>query len=341
MLQDHYRHVRERRGYDPVTDPVLGLQGRFCRRRFAFTTDGAALAAVQPADTLVSTGISMTGPPHAGTLAQLRTALACQRAGVDVQLVLADLVVWSTRDTHLSSVRHLAEQYRRYAIARGFDERFGRIQIQSETPAVLETALRVARDYDPATRSAPFERRTAFERTLEAAYADVGHSNSGTAFAEGLVRLLLIADTLHPLRTGGAETVVLVLGADNVGLARTINAAREAAGFDGAVIGLYTRLVPGLAGVPKMSKSIPRSNLTLGMAANRLRERVREIGEPPSPECPTCLAEMVEQASPYRPPAPPSTDRGEETTWCQAVETVGAWLAEQARLWSQTESPVT
>ncbi|WP_255149968.1 hypothetical protein [Halorarius halobius] len=273
MLDAHYEQVRRTRGYDPVEVAVGGLSVEAAHRRFAFVEDADALAAATPAETLVSVGVSLTGTPHVGTVGQLATAVTLQRAGFDVQLVLADLVVYNSRGVDLQTVQTRAARYRTLARECGFDPAEGRLVVQSEDPDLARTAFLLAPDYT-GERAEPEYDPTAFEKRLDAAYDDVDPGDDVSDLSGELAGLLLVADTVRPLMDDDYERVLLVGGADNVGLARELDAVRARADVAGEIVGLYTRLVPGRDGAPKMSKSLPGSDVNLAMSPGRIREAV-------------------------------------------------------------------
>lgn len=361
LLDAHYSDVREQRGYDEVPAGIGGLPAAYCRERFAFTDAADEVAGATPAETLISVGISPTGAPHVGTLGQIESAVAFQRAGFDVQVVLADQVVYNARGTSLAALTDLAKRYASFIRERGFDPEAGDLLTQSETPSILSAAFRLAPDYDPdresdgddgeaagndAGRPGDDETTradhdpTAFEEALDAAYEDVTVPSEATAFSTNLCGLLLAADSIAPLLSGGYERVVLVLGADNVGFGPDIDAVRADAGVAGSIVGLYSHLVPGVDGTPKMSKSIPGSSINLRMSPADVRERVRDPSlDAPEPD-ESVVFQMLRHASPFR---------GEERAalrgacandterWTGAVAEYADYLAEAAEMWQQTE----
>ncbi|PSQ49141.1 hypothetical protein BRD19_04725 [Halobacteriales archaeon SW_7_65_23] len=340
LLDAHNSGVREQRGYDGVTEGIGDLSAAYCRERFAFTDSAAALAAATPADTLVSVGISPTGEPHVGTLGQLESAIAFQEAGFDVQVILADQVVYNARGGSLSALTDLAERYAAFLRERGFDPEEGELVIQSESFGVLSTAFRLAPEYDPGADGPAAEHEpTAFEEALAAAYEDVELPDGASAFSEQLCGLLLAADTVGPLQSGEYERVVLALGADNVGFGRSIDALRAKAGVEGSVVGLYSHLVPGVDGTPKMSKSIPESSLHLGMAPDDLRKRVRDPALDAADPAESVVYGMVRHASPFsgeERAALREARAADDERWSDAVEEYADYLAETAREWQRT-----
>ncbi|WP_161973206.1 nucleotidyl transferase family protein [Halostella litorea] len=342
-LETHYEAAVERRGYDPVDGPIGDLSASTCRHRFAFVGDADALAAATPAETLVSVGISPTGAPHVGTLGQVRSAVDLQRAGFDVRLTVADQVVYNAGGGDAATLRERAERYRAFALERGFDPERGRVVVQSEAADALRAATRLARRYDPDAGGDRWDERTAFEADLAAAYEAVeSGGGDATAFSESLCGLLMAADNVAPLTDefrAGYDRVLLSLGADNVGMARRFDDLRAAAGVDGRVVGLFSRLVPGVDGTPKMSKSIPGSGIRLDAPPERVRDRVTDPALDDGDAAESVVFGMVRLASPYdgdeldelRDARAAGDDR-----WRDAVREYADHLANAAEAWRCT-----
>ncbi|WP_254543867.1 hypothetical protein [Halomarina pelagica] len=353
LLRDHYRTLVEDRGFERADFAVGGVSAPEIGRTFAVADRGRAFAsrvdAGEPA--LVTSGVSMTGPPHVGTLGQLLTAIRLQEAGLDVQLVLADLPAYLAAGRGLNEVRALAGRYRSFALDLGFDERAGTLRTQLDAPGVLRTAMLLSRYYDPDGEAAdgsddPGEagegdgsaresepEPTAFESELAAAYESAETPGGETPrFAGAQTGLLLAADTLHPLVRGGYEHVCFVGGSDNHGLSSFVRGLLDASPYSGTVAGLYTRLVPGLAGYPKMSKSLPRSHVSLDDDPATVRDRVLADDRLPD----AVIFEMMRVASPY------STAEFEEVRgayerggdeWTAAKRAYADFLADAAAAW--------
>jgi tryptophanyl-tRNA synthetase len=289
-LPDHYDTVRERIDCEPVDGAVGPVPAR-ARRRFVAVDDEGVLDGTGEGRTLVTTGVGTTGPPHLGTVGQFLTAVALQEAGLDVQFVIADVEPYHG-GAPLDRVRALAERYRAFAFELGFDPDRGRLRTQREATDVMRTAQLLAPYYDPeAWESDDGEdttddpRPTEWERAVAEAYeaaADergpgtdaVARSGPTSDAADIHSALLHGVDFLHPLYAGDYERLVLQFGVDEHHLTRTARRFRDAAPVEGGVAGLYTRMLPGFDGTPKMAKSIPGSGVSLAMSPDEIRERI-------------------------------------------------------------------
>ncbi|WP_436908247.1 hypothetical protein [Halosimplex marinum] len=306
-LPDHYETVRARTDYAPVGG-ALGPVPAAERRRFVAVDEEGVLAGtdetVEPdrGGTLIASGVGMTGPPHLGTVGQFLTAVALQGAGLDVQFVLADLEPYHA-GAPLDRVRRLAERYREFALDLGFDPDRGRLRTQSEARDVMHTAQLLAPYYDPEAWGhgedsgdepgddadddspdgdpPPTEWERAVREAYESAEGDRGPGTAAVArsgptseAADAHSAVLHGVDFLHPLYAGEYERLVLQFGVDEHHLTGMARRFRDAAPVDGGVAGLYTRMLPGFGGAPKMAKSIPGSGVSLAMGSDEIRERI-------------------------------------------------------------------
>lgn len=287
----HVRTLLEERGFDRPEFALGDLLESYVSQAFACTDQGGEFAeAVDDGrSALVTVGVSMTGPPHLGTLGQLLTAVRLQRAGLDVQLILADLAAHLAGGHDLAAVRERAARYRAFAHALGFDSEDGTLRTQEQDRETMHAAMLLSRAYGDADEADPDEADadgggddpgpTAFEEALADAYERADTPGRPTpVFAGQQTGLLLTADTLAPLMDG-YDAVCFVGGADNHGLSGWFRTVLDRSRYDGTVAGLYTPLVPGLGGVPKMSKSIPASCVTMAYGADAIREAVRELDD--------------------------------------------------------------
>ena len=267
------RHSYERIGPDGTPDapglgaidfPLADMSPSDLRTKWVCHTGGRDFAAVvadgRPAT--VTTGVGLGGPPHAGTVFQLLRAVVLQQHGLHVQIVLGDLDSYNARRTPLVEVRRLADQYEEFVRRIGFDEQQGVLRRQEGCTDVLATAFLLSRHLD----DADFQWA---EEDLSGLYRNHGvfdHLSYGMKQAT----LLMAADFVHLLAEG--RHVLVSLGVDEhkyVALARR-GAERWGLPAD-HLSGIYTKMIPGLGGLPKMSKSIPGSGITAALPPDDIR----------------------------------------------------------------------
>lgn len=333
-LDAHYRETRRRHGYDDPSFADGPLPARLARTFVAADGDVAGLT---DDDTLVTTGVGMTGPPHLGTLGQLLTARQLQAAGVDVQFVLADLEPYhGGRD--LEAVRTLAERFRAFALDCGIDPDAGRLRTQETAREVMHTGHLLAPYYD-GSHWPDFE-PTAWETAVGEAYESVDRPSEGptSEAASHHSAVLHLADFLHPLRTG-YDRVVLAFGIDEHALTPATRAFLADTPVEGSVAGLYTRMVPGLGDAPKMGRSIPESGIHLGMAPDRIRALLTgpEADADRPADSPAFQAMCL--ASPFdaeRLDALEAACRADDEAWAAARDEYAAYVADLAARWQRS-----
>ena len=291
-LEDHYDALRDRDRYEPVDDLALGdLPPAETRRRFVAGEDARAFADVHGTDGLLTFGVSVTGPPHVGTLGQMQTAIALQRAGFDVQFVVADVEPYSTGGYALGAVRERASRFVALLDALGFDRDQGRLRSQYGAEDVAHTAYHLSRYADPdADRDRADLDPTAWERANRDAYdasgvdatalgeSDLPADWEPSEFTRRMDGFLMVADMLHPLVAEDYPANCIVMGADERSLRPMVQGVRDRAPTDGTLHALYTRLVPGLDDHPKCSRRIPDSRLTLDADVDVIRAAGRGDG---------------------------------------------------------------
>jgi len=351
-LEAHYDALRDRDRYEAVDGLALGdLSPAETRRRFVVGEDAREFAA-HGTDGVCTFGVSVTGPPHLGTLGQMRTAVVLQAAGFDVQFVVADVEPYSTDGYALDVVRERARRFVDLVDALGFDRDRGRLRTQYGAADVTRTAYHLSRYADPnRDRAAADLEPTAWEAANREAYADAGVNAADLGesdmpddwepsdFTRRMDGFLMVADMLHPLVAEDAPANCIVMGADERSLRPMVEGVRDRAPTDGTLHALYTRLVPGLDDYPKLSRRIPGSRFTLADDPAHVRAVLRGDGDPAGASD-RVVREAMRLAS--------SADAEQVAAWERAVdEDPEAWaagraafadeVAAYARAWRATE----
>jgi tryptophanyl-tRNA synthetase len=352
-LEDHYDALLDRDRYEPVDDLALGaLPPAETRRRFVAGEDARAFAADADTDGVCTFGVSVTGPPHVGTLGQMQTAVALQRAGFDVQFIVADVEPYSTGGYALDVVRDRARRFLALLDALGFDRDQGRLRTQYGAEDVTHTAYHLSRYADPdADRERAALDPTAWETANRDAYDAAGVDATAlgesdmpadwepSGFTRRMDGFLMVADMLHPLVAGDYPANCIVMGADERTLRPMVQGVRDRAPTDGTLHALYTRLVPGLDGRPKASRRIPDSRFTLDDDPETIRAVVAGDGDAPAAPDRVVLEAMrlASSATGERVAAWARASAGDEETWQAARATFADELAGYAREWQRTD----
>lgn len=262
--------------------PVLhGKLGQLTRR-FSHA-DGAdkVLAADDAGHLAIVTGFGPTNAPTAGTLAVMLGIVELQRRlDAPTTVVISELGAWNSRNVPWERLEHLRDQMMAFMERIGFNPRRGTLRSHLDT-ANLVRAGKIAR----------FLTRQDFhdnQESLLQLYDD--HGLLGSEVGVIVDGLYTVADILGPIEHG-ANRILVVAGREEAyftDLARIVLARQEAAdklslGWQAQVGALYFRVLAGLNGYPKMSKSIPASSVHLGMSRGQLASAILSDEEASQP----------------------------------------------------------
>lgn len=242
-------------------------------RRFDHHDDAdTVLAASATGSLAVVTGFGPTNAPTAGTLSVMLGIVELQRhLAVPTTVVISELGAWNSRNVPWSQLLDVRDQMFAFLQAIGFDADKGDLRSHLDYSNLVRCG-RIAR----------FLGRQDFlehsEELLEL-YSD--HGLLGSEIGVTVDSLYTVADVLGPIEDG-ATSVLMVSGIEEayftdlarLVLARQSQAGELSLGWNATLGALYFRVLEGLSGYPKMSKSIPASSIHLGMTADEIADRV-------------------------------------------------------------------
>lgn len=282
--ESYYRQVLAEFGYTPFglrqfDFALAGLDADTLNARYLCHHQGEQYLHAAPQWRIVTTGFGMSGMPHLATVSHILKMIELQRGGERCQIVLGDLDAYNGKVKPYAQVRELAEQFREYILRLGFDPNSGILRPQEGHLPALEAMYLLGRYVEQADFDAAEEDNHGY-------YARRGLVDAAMTFRRALSLSLMAADFLA---LGQEHDAVLVmLGVDEhryVRFAQTAQARLDEhvpLRADFALTAAYTRMVCGLGGHPKFSKSIPGSSLNM---ATRPKDVHRLLAsEPPIPE---------------------------------------------------------
>ena len=269
----YYRSVLKEYGYssfefEEINFRLASLTESELRQKWLCHHEGTvfAQAVATNGSAIVTSGIGLSGPPHMGTLSQILRAIVLQKAGLDVQFVLGDLDAYNARNQSLGAAGELADKYHELITNLGFDARQGILRRQLGHTEIAQTAYLISN----CLTDADF---LAAEEDLSELYIKKG-VYPGIEFPVKQAILLMVADFIHLGDTSGYKYVLIMLGLEEhlyVQLARKVVARRN---LDMHIGGMYSRIIKGFGGYPKMSKSIPGSAIAIDMSPKEIRDLV-------------------------------------------------------------------
>lgn len=213
---------------------------------------------------LVIMGIGINGVPHIGTVSQMLKAIYLQKQGFNVQIILGDLDVYGARAKSLKDINRLIIKYKEFLVKLGFDETKGKIRNQYDYPEIIRTSFLLSscikdRDFEEIEEDINDLYKT--ERVYTGMDFNVKQSIS-----------LMFADFIHPGFVDGVDNVLVISGIDEHGYVWKADEIRKRMGINMTISGLYSKMMRGINGYPKMSKSILNSNINLSYTKEELKQ---------------------------------------------------------------------
>jgi tryptophanyl-tRNA synthetase len=246
-------------------------------RRFSHHDRADQVLAAAPGEPLaIVTGFGPTNAPTAGTLSVMLGALELQRhLRAPMTIVVSELGAWNSRNVPWSQLTGVRDQMFAFLRAIGLDA----------TPQDAGVRVRSHLDAGNLVRCGRIARFLASQDFLDhredllELYQDHGLLGSGIGII--VDALYTVADILAPAEAG-ASRVLMLSGLEEsyftelsrLVLQRQRDAGDLSLGWNLDLGALYFRVLEGLGGYPKMSKSIPASSIHLGMTDDEIAARL-------------------------------------------------------------------
>ncbi|MFD4786244.1 hypothetical protein ACFWN1_04035 [Streptomyces sp. NPDC058459] len=246
-------------------------------RRFTHHDGADRVLAPATADGLtIVTGFGPTNAPTAGTLSVMLGVLELQRhLHVPMTVVVSELGAWNSRNVPWQTLVGVRDQMFAFLRALGYED----------GSAGASVRLRSHIDHDNLVRCgrvARFLGRQDFldhHEDLLDLYQD--HGLLGSEIGIMVDALYTVADILEPAE-GGARRILMLSGREEgyftelsrLALQRQRTAGELSLDWEAELGSLYFRVLEGLGGYPKMSKSIPASSIHLGMSDDEISSQV-------------------------------------------------------------------
>lgn len=201
---------------------------------------------------IVTTGFGMSGSPHLGSISQIIKICELNSHGMKTQVVLGDLDSYNARNQPIDEARSLSEGFAHYIKNLGYRENANSIlRDQFSHPDITHTAYLISKyirddDFNDA------------KEDIAHVYEEAG-VYKGWSFPMKQALTLMIADFIHLHLYQGYSHVMVMLGLEEHKYVQMANKVSERMGLDLHISGAYGRIIKGLGGYPKMSKSLPGS----------------------------------------------------------------------------------
>lgn len=218
----------------------------------------------------IVTGFGPTNAPTAGTLSIiLKTILINNLSGIDTTIIISELGAFNSRNVELKKLLCLTDRFKSFIRKIGFS---GEIRTQNDIGLLRASAV----------TSKVFLINDVSENLeiTSSLYKQLGLE--GNDFSNLYDANLCIADILLPILKNKKEAVLVLAGIEEYFLpkiARTI-ADRlnknylEIIGGNKIISALFSKVISGLNGYPKMSKSIPESSINLEEKKDKIADKI-------------------------------------------------------------------
>ncbi|WP_243430424.1 hypothetical protein DOK78_002029 [Enterococcus sp. DIV2402] len=208
---------------------------------------------------LFTTGIGLSGTPHLGTISQITRAIKLSEYN-DVQIVLGDVDAYTGRKSSWESTQLLNSKYRNFIKNMGFK---GIVRDQSTFDSnVYVTHSKISKyfSHEIATKS---------EEDLHELYVSNGKVENDMTFNRKYSLSLMCADFIDPLINDDYDEIVVFLGLDEHKYVQAANKVINSMSNEFPQVkeknirAMYSPLISGFNGFPKMSKSFPESSINI------------------------------------------------------------------------------
>jgi len=281
--KDYYDAVIKEFGYNPLEfEPISFSLGNLSKddlqRLWLCHMNGNKFAssAKNGEKAIVTTGFGMSGSPHAGTLGQILRALRLQQSGLPVQIVLGDLDAYNGKNKDIEYVIKIANSYRNFIMNLGFDiKQPNSLRSQYESLSTLRLSYLIGHYMDD-------EMFNNTEEDLHEYYSKNGKVDKDMSYRRKLSLNLMIADFLELIVDGGFDSVLVILGIDEH---KYVNFGKKTfekmcLSYPDTLQGkiysaMYSGVMCGFNGYPKMSKSFAGSGIRIDMSAEEIRDMIK------------------------------------------------------------------
>ncbi|MBR3176254.1 hypothetical protein IKF26_02560 [Candidatus Saccharibacteria bacterium] len=271
----YYQDIVERFGYkfcNEMTDLLPGfsfdeMQNWLC----GYNLNTEVIHGISKENTLIILGVGTNHEPHIGTISQILRGIYFQKRGYKVQIILGDIDSYSSRSSSITSVTKNVEKYANFVKNLGFDANFGTIRNQLDHAEIMKTAFLIS----PKVQDEDFQD---VEESIYQYYEKLG-IYSGMSFAVKQAILLMFSDFIHEGFVGNYKNIIVLSGIDEHPYVPKANDIAGRLDLDVNICGLFSSIIRGLNGQPKMSKSLRGSSITAGMTEREIIKIITRLPE--------------------------------------------------------------
>jgi len=279
---EYYNRIIREFRYNPVEFEQIDFTlGRWSRddiqQQWLCHVNGKAFANAHKQDkrVIATTGFGLSGVPHIGTISQILRAIRLQQNGVPVQIVLGDLDAYNGKGISLSYTQQLVQRYKAFILSLGFND---------SNPSILRSQYNTLETLRLSYLLGCFMDDDMFvdtEEDLHQFYSKNNKVDDQMTYRRKLSLNLMVADFISLHTQQKFNYVLVFLGIDEHKYVKfaieTINKIKTSneSFLDGFVFSaMYSSIIRGFYGYPKMSKSFPQSSINVDMTAAEIAEQI-------------------------------------------------------------------
>ncbi len=281
--KNYYQTIMKEFGYNPIEfEPISFSLGSFSKedlqKNWLCHMNGENFSASYKTgrSTIVTTGFGISGEPHMGTLSQILRAIRLQKNGMNVQIVLGDLDAYNGKNIPLEKTLELSEKYKNFIRKLGFQENEHSIlRNQFDSLNTLRTSYLIGHHMTD-------EMFDASEEDLHDFYSEQNKVDPTMSYRRKLSLNLMVADFLELFRS--YDSILIMLGIDehkyvNFGNQVLKSLSSEDSKYQNKdYTAIYSGIISGFNGYPKMSKSFPDSGIAVDMSSEKIRDIIMSKG---------------------------------------------------------------
>ncbi len=322
--QEYYSKVIKENGYSDVDFNTVNFSlenfdVESMRRRFLCHHNGDFFAekARYGEASIVTTGFGMSGYPHLGSISQIIKITELNNAGMNTQVVLGDLDAYNARGQSLGEVLKYRSQFMHFIENVGYKSLKGSIlRDQYSHPEVNHTAYLISKyltdaDFDNSSED------------IANIYEKEGIYN-GWSFGMKQALTLMIADFIHLHTHHGYNNIMVMLGLEEHKYVKLASEVVSRMKLPINLAGIYGKVIRGLSGYPKMSKSLKGSAIDVMSSPDEIRSLL--LNEPRSERSTqeNATFQILDQVSYYSSEEMDQLaylyQHGSDTEWHNAIE---------------------
>lgn len=271
----YYKDIVERFGYKFCNEMTVLLPGfsfdEIQNWLCGYNLEAEVVCDISKENTLVTLGVGTNHEPHIGTISQILRGIYFQKKGYKVQIILGDIDSYNSRSSSIANVTRNVEKYANFIENLGFDTRLGIIRNQLDHAEIMRTAFLIS----PKIQDEDFQD---VEESIFQYYEKLG-IYSGMSFAVKQAILLMFSDFIHEGFIGNYKNIIVLSGIDEHPYVPKANNIARRLDLDVNICGLFSSIIRGLNGQPKMSKSLRGSSITAGMTEKEILKIITQLPE--------------------------------------------------------------